>query len=58
MQHMTDRLAALGGTITVDSRPGAGTTVAGSIPLTADGPEFFLLRQRPRLIFGCAAVTR
>jgi signal transduction histidine kinase len=46
MQHMTDRLAALGGTITVDSRPGAGTTVAGSIPLTADGPEFFFANGR------------
>jgi signal transduction histidine kinase len=46
LQHMTDRLAALGGTITVDSRPGAGTTVAGSIPLTADGPEFFLANGR------------
>jgi signal transduction histidine kinase len=33
LQHMTDRLAALGGTIVIDSRPGAGTTVAGRIPL-------------------------
>jgi signal transduction histidine kinase len=35
LQHMTDRLAALGGTIVIDSRPGAGTTVAGRIPLEA-----------------------
>jgi len=40
------RLAALGGTITVDSRLGAGTTAAGSIPLTADGVEFFLANGR------------
>ena len=37
LQHMTDRLAALGGTIVIDSRPGAGTTVAGRIPLAAEG---------------------
>ncbi len=37
LQHMTDRLAALGGTIVIDSRPGAGTTVAGRIPLPTPG---------------------
>ena len=36
LEHMTDRLAALGGTIVIDSRPGAGTTVAGMIPLTGE----------------------
>jgi signal transduction histidine kinase len=36
LQNMTDRLAALGGTIVIDSRPGAGTTVAGRIPLAAE----------------------
>ena len=41
LQHMTDRLAALGGTIAIDSRPGAGTTVAGRIPLAAETAEFF-----------------
>ncbi|MGN6795320.1 MAG: ATP-binding protein [Streptosporangiaceae bacterium] len=39
LQHMTDRLAALGGAIVIDSRPGAGTTVAGRIPLTASPAE-------------------
>ena len=32
LQNMADRLAALGGTITIRSRPGSGTTVAGRIP--------------------------
>jgi signal transduction histidine kinase len=36
LQHMTDRLAALGGTIVIDSRPGAGTIVTGRIPLAAE----------------------
>ena len=39
LEHMTDRLAALGGTIVIDSRPGAGTTVAGTIPLTGEAAE-------------------
>jgi signal transduction histidine kinase len=30
---MADRLAAVGGTLTVDSVPGAGTTVRGTIPV-------------------------
>lgn len=32
MQIMTDRIAALGGTIAVESSPGEGTTVSGRIP--------------------------
>jgi signal transduction histidine kinase len=35
MQIMTDRIAALGGTIAVDSSPGEGTTVSGRIPTGA-----------------------
>ncbi len=35
MQIMTDRVAALGGTIRVDSAPGRGTTVTGALPLPA-----------------------
>ena len=31
LQNMADRLAALGGSIRIDSRPGAGTTVSGRI---------------------------
>jgi len=34
---MADRLAAVGGTLTVTSSPGAGTTVHGSIPVPPDG---------------------
>ena len=32
LQGIADRLAALGGTLTVRSAPGAGTTIAGSLP--------------------------
>ncbi|MBW3561068.1 MAG: GAF domain-containing protein [Actinobacteria bacterium] len=34
LQNLADRLAALDGSVTVDSRPGAGTTVRGRIPLS------------------------
>ena len=30
---MKDRLASLGGTLTVQSRPGEGTTVTGVVPV-------------------------
>jgi signal transduction histidine kinase len=33
LQNMTDRLAALGGTLAVRSRPGAGTTIEGHVPV-------------------------
>ena len=33
LQNMTDRLAALGGTLNIRSRPGGGTTVSGRIPV-------------------------
>jgi signal transduction histidine kinase len=33
LQNMADRLAALGGTLTVRSRPGAGTTIEGHVPV-------------------------
>jgi len=33
LQNMTDRLAALGGTLDIRSRPGGGTTVSGRIPV-------------------------
>jgi signal transduction histidine kinase len=33
MQNMTDRIGALGGTICVTSRPGAGTKVEGWVPV-------------------------
>lgn len=36
LQGIADRLAALNGDVTVESALGAGTTVAGSIPLTGD----------------------
>jgi signal transduction histidine kinase len=32
MQIMTDRVAALGGTIAVESAPGRGTMVTGRVP--------------------------
>lgn len=33
LANLRDRLAAIGGSITVDSRPGAGTRVAGVVPV-------------------------
>jgi signal transduction histidine kinase len=35
LQHMSDRLAALGGSLHIDARPGAGTAIAGRVPVTA-----------------------
>ena len=35
LQHMADRLAALGGSLQVDAGPGRGTTVTGRIPVIA-----------------------
>jgi signal transduction histidine kinase len=35
LQHMSDRLAALGGSIEIGTRPGGGTIVAGRIPAAA-----------------------
>ncbi|MPZ49593.1 MAG: hypothetical protein GEU75_09900 [Dehalococcoidia bacterium] len=35
LQNMADRLAAVGGTLTVDSRPGAGVWVRAEAPLEA-----------------------
>jgi signal transduction histidine kinase len=34
MQGMSDRLAAHGGTLTVRSRPGQGTTITGWLPIS------------------------
>jgi signal transduction histidine kinase len=33
LQNMTDRIGALGGNLTIDSQPGAGATLTGTIPL-------------------------
>ena len=38
LQNMTVRLAALGGTLDIRSRPGGGTTVSGRTRLSPDGP--------------------
>jgi signal transduction histidine kinase len=37
LQGMVDRIGALGGRLAVDSSPGRGTTVSGSVPLSAAG---------------------
>ena len=34
LQGMADRLAAVGGTFRVDSAPGSGTTISGTLPVT------------------------
>jgi hypothetical protein len=39
LQGMADRLAALAGELSVKSSVGAGTTVMGSVPITAGGPD-------------------
>ena len=36
LQNMADRLAALGGTLTVRSRSGAGTTIEGRVPVRTE----------------------
>jgi signal transduction histidine kinase len=33
LQNMEDRIGALGGTLTIESTPGTGTTVSGSVPV-------------------------
>jgi len=33
LQGMTDRIDAIGGSLTIESEPGAGTTIRGSIPV-------------------------
>ena len=33
LHGLADRVAALGGTLTVDSPPGGGTTIVASLPL-------------------------
>jgi signal transduction histidine kinase len=35
LQNMEDRFAAMGGTVTISSSPGAGTTISGSVPMAA-----------------------
>jgi signal transduction histidine kinase len=35
LQGMADRLSALGGSLAVESRPGAGTTISGKVPVQA-----------------------
>jgi signal transduction histidine kinase len=34
LQHMSDRMAALGGTLVVETRPGAGTWITATVPST------------------------
>jgi signal transduction histidine kinase len=37
LQAMSDRLDALGGSLTVRSAPGAGTTIVGRVPVDVQG---------------------
>jgi signal transduction histidine kinase len=39
LQGMADRLAALGGSLRVSSRPGHGTTVSGALPVSSQARE-------------------
>jgi signal transduction histidine kinase len=36
LQNMRDRVGAIGGTVTWDSAPGAGTRVIGAVPVAAE----------------------
>ena len=38
IRGMSDRVEAVGGSLSVTSRPGEGTTVAGSVPVPSGGP--------------------
>jgi signal transduction histidine kinase len=48
LQHMADRLAALGGSLEVDGGPGRGTTVTGQIPLIPVIPATAAATSSPR----------
>jgi len=37
VQNMKDRVASLGGWLSLESQPGKGTTVSGSLPLATVG---------------------
>ena len=37
LQGISDRLAALGGTLAISSRPGQGTTITGRLPVRSGG---------------------
>lgn len=39
LTNMTDRLGAVGGTLRLESSPGAGTKVTGAIPLPSERPD-------------------
>jgi len=38
LQGMADRVAALGGTLTVHSAPGEGTSISGALPVEGETP--------------------
>ena len=46
LQNMGDRLAALGGTLEVRSRPGQGTTVTGRLPVKPLASPISLMKHR------------
>jgi signal transduction histidine kinase len=39
LSSLADRMSIVGGTLRVDSRPGAGSTVRAEVPLAVAGPE-------------------
>jgi len=48
LQHMHDRIALLGGRLSIDSRPGAGTVVAGVIHPVSGASRSLLWLTKPR----------
>jgi signal transduction histidine kinase len=50
LRGLADRLEALGGRLELDSPPGAGTTLAGELPLRSSMPRRLSSRTRPRAV--------
>jgi signal transduction histidine kinase len=48
LQGLADRLEGLGGSLELDSPPGAGTTLIGELPLGPSRPRLVSTRTRPR----------
>jgi signal transduction histidine kinase len=55
LTNLSDRVAALGGTLEIESSPGAGTTVIGRVPVTVVSPE--APRSQPDRALSSAAST-
>ena len=57
LTNLSDRVAALGGTLDIDSRPGEGTTVRGRVPTTSSTATPAAPRSQPDRALSSAAST-